>query len=147
MYNIMYTGDIEEASQQLNVDFYPQSTAQQHQQQQQQHQHHHHHQHKQQQNIPESHSAAGNGRHVASAGISQSAKAFFSQLDWQQPGDLGYTAFAGESDSDSDSSSSEEEDEEMFNHNGGADFRQARLNHNHTVHVRTLLIHFCTHLK
>lgn len=62
---------------------------------------------------------------------SQSAKAFFSQLDWKA-GDAGYTAFADESDSESDSSSSDE-DEEMFNHISKVDFGQAQPNHKHKV--------------
>jgi cyclin G-associated kinase len=41
----------------------------------------------------------------------QSAKDFFSRLDWQA-GESGYTAFAGESESDSDESSSSSEEEE-----------------------------------
>ena len=65
----------------------------------------------------------------------QSAKAFFSQLDWQT-GDSGYTAFADESESDSDesSSSSDEEEDEMFNQAGMVQYNSTGA-HNHMVHV------------
>ena len=135
------TADLDEtlvASQQPNVAFYPRHSLKQSQQQQQQQQGQHH-QHQEQPGEGEGQGGTGSGAgggQGRSGGEGQmaapppSAKAFFSQLDWQAEGS-GYTAFADESESESESSSSEE-DEEMFTHHGKAD-RQAQLNHNHMV--------------
>ena len=78
----------------------------------------------------------------------QSAKAFFSQLDWRGAGggDTGYMAYQTDSDSDESSSSSEEE-EEMFNHTGGGpNLGQPQLNHVVSfTHLYTLYnVYTCT---
>ena len=140
LYMYVCTADLDEtlvASQQPNVAFYPRHSLKQQQQQQQQQQGQHH-QHQEQPGEGEGQGGTGSGAgggQGRSGGEGQlapppSAKAFFSQLDWQAEGS-GYMAFADESESESESSSSEE-DEEMFIRHGKAD-RQAQLNHNHMV--------------
>ena len=95
-------GDMSVGSQLPNVAFYP----------------HHHHQ--RQGGYPENQGNGGKppqqtpepaATSTTTAPPPQSAKDFFSRLDWQA-GESGYTAFAGESESDSDESSSSSEEEE-----------------------------------
>ena len=77
----------------------------------------------------------GNGRRTkaptkaaeSSANPPQSAKEFFSRLDWQAA-DSGYTGFPGESESDSDDESSSSSEEEMNQGMFGG-------THTHTVSV------------
>ena len=75
----------------------------------------------------------------------QSAKAFFSQLDWRGVGgDTGYTAY--ETDSDSDGSSSSSEEDEMINDtSGGAGLRQPQLNHR-VCYTLLMYIHVHVHV-
>ncbi|CAI8034317.1 Cyclin-G-associated kinase [Geodia barretti] len=117
-------GDMSVGSQLPNVAFYP----------------HHHHQ-RQQGGYPENQGTGGNGGRppqeqtpepaattTTAPQPPQSAKDFFSRLDWQG-GESGYTAFAGESESDSDESSSSSEEEgnqEMF---GQSPFGTTHTNH------------------
>ena len=116
-------GDIGETAQPPNVAFYPPYTTQSRQQQYSME--------------GDDHVGPGDGGQAKSTDglmapdTSQSAKAFFSQLDWKA-GDAGYTAFEDESDSESDTSSSDE-DEEMFNHTSQVEFRGAQPNHKHMV--------------
>ena len=118
-------GDMSVGSQLPNVAFYP---------------HHHRHQ-RQQGGYPENQGTGGNGGRppqeqtpepaattTTAPQPPQSAKDFFSRLDWQG-GESGYTAFAGESESDSDESSSSSEEEgnqEMF---GQSPFGTTHTNH------------------
>lgn len=122
-------GDMSTAAQQPNVAFYP-------------------HHHSQQQHSGETGGNGGGGkaptreeapeRPANTAPPPQSAKDFFSRLDWQA-GDSGYTAFAGGSESDSDESSSSSEDEENQEMFGHAPFVETQTNHTPLVSVLYVL--------
>ena len=124
-YDEYFTGDTDASSYQPNVAFYNPNIQQQ--------QHHR----------VGGEATAGNGSRgkpptrggtaESAAALPQSAKEFFSKLDWQT-GESGYTGFAGESDSESESSSSseeEEENQEMFG--GDRPYADFGATHTHMV--------------